>query len=172
MGLNVQQSTSSLVCFTAITLQLLMSGCTTYMGQTSFSNVPVNPPTVLTDPLVKMETLPYDGQLYAASLSPTGSMRPTLHDYDLVLYSKGVEFSSIEVGDIILFQNPEDHNDDISLVCHRVIYRTKSNLITKGDNNPTMDPFRVREDTFYGKLVGVIRGPELPAFVTTVAATL
>lgn len=169
MGSNIQQSTNTLICFTAITLQLFLSGCATRLAQVSYSEVPVNPPAVLTDPQVKMNTLPFDGRLYAASLAPTGSMKPTLHDHDLVLYTKNFEFDSIEVGDIILFRNPENRHDD-SLVCHRVVYRTKSNLTTKGDNNPVMDPFRVGKDILYGKLVGVVRGSELPVPVTTVAA--
>ena len=158
------------VCFAAIAMQLLLSGCATRSLETSFSDVPINPPAVLTDPTVEMTTLPYEGKLYAASLAPTGSMRPTLLDHDLILYEKGIDFASIEIGDIVLYHNPEKHNGEDTLVCHRVIYRTRSSLTTKGDNNPSMDPFRVEENMLYGKLVGVIRGDGLPAALTTVAA--
>ena len=158
------------VCLAAIAMQLLLSGCATRSLETSFSNVPINAPTVLIDPTQEMTTLPFDGKLYAASLAPTGSMRPTLLDYDLILYAKGIDFASIEIGDIVLYRNPEKRGDEDTLICHRVIYRTRSSLTTKGDNNPAMDPFRVEEDMLYGKLVGVVRGDGLPAAIMTVAA--
>ena len=158
------------VCFAAIAMQLLVSGCATRSLEISFSNVPINPPAVLIDPTKEMSTLPFEGKLYAASLAPTGSMKPTLLDHDLILYAKGIDFANIKIGDIVLYHNPEKRNGKDTLVCHRVIYRTRSSLTTKGDNNPAMDPFRVEEDMLYGKLVGVVRGEGLPAAIMTVAA--
>lgn len=170
MELNIRQAICRSACFLAITIQLLLSGCATRSLQSSFFEVPVNPPAVLTEPGTEIATLPYDGRLYAASLAPTGSMRPTLLDNDLILYAKGIDFASVKVGDIVLFHNPENRKGEDTLVCHRVVYRTRTNLVTKGDNNPAMDPFRVEEKMLYGKLVGVVRGPELPAAIMTVAA--
>ena len=170
MDSNIRQVICRSACLVVITTQLLLSGCATRSIQTSFSEVPVNPPAALTEPGAELNTFPHDGRLYAASLAPTGSMRPTLLDHDLILYAKGIDFASIQVGDIVLFHSPENRYGDNTLVCHRVVYRTRTNLVTKGDNNPAMDPYRVEESMLYGKLVGVVRGPDLPAAIMTVAA--
>lgn len=160
----------SLLCLAVISLQLFLTGCVTHSGKTSYSEVPINSPMVLTDSSADLETFPYVGQLYAGTLAPTGSMRPTLHDHDLILYTKDTSFGSIQVGDIILYRNTHDNKNDESLICHRVVYKTRSHLNTKGDNNLEIDPVRIRQKNIYGKLVGVIRGHGLPEPVTTTVA--
>ena len=145
----------------AIALQLALVGCVTHGIQASYPAVPVNQNDVMENPLVELKTLPYEGVLYAAKLAPTGSMRPTLNDHDLILYTKMAAFESIQTGDIVLFRNPDSCSKKDSLVCHRVVYRTGSFLRTKGDNNPANDPFLVKKEFFYGKLVGVIRSDDV-----------
>ena len=60
------------------------------------------------------------------------SMYPLLLDGD-ILYLKKVKFSKIKVNDIITAK------DSSRYFTHRVIYKGKNYLITKGDNNSVTD---------------------------------
>lgn len=67
------------------------------------------------------------------TLSSSGnSMLPLLRTGDLVYYKK-CSFQSIRINDILLI------NKRRKLFTHRVIYKTDSYIITKGDNNSTSD---------------------------------
>jgi len=61
----------------AIVLQLALVGCVTRGIQASYPAVPVNPRDASISPLVPLDTLPYEGNLFGALLAPTGSMRTT-----------------------------------------------------------------------------------------------
>lgn len=73
----------------------------------------------------------------------TGSMVPTMPVGSLVI-AKAVPASSVEVGDVITFQRPGDSS---STITHRVIrirtVRGERLYSTKGDANPTADPWQV-----------------------------
>jgi signal peptidase I len=74
--------------------------------------------------LLHLKTLP---------LKSTGqSMLPILRPNDIV-YFKKTPFLKIKVNDLIIFKKKNQ------LITHRVIYKTKKYLITKGDNNPNSD---------------------------------
>ncbi len=60
------------------------------------------------------------------------SMYPLLLDGD-ILYLKKIKFSKIRVNDIITAK------DSIRYFTHRVIYKGKNYVVTKGDNNPITD---------------------------------
>lgn len=55
------------------------------------------------------------------------SMLPILQENDIV-YFKKIPFSKIKVNDLIVFYQKKQ------IICHRVIYKNKNYLITKGDN--------------------------------------
>ncbi len=89
----------------------------------------------------------------------SGSMIPTLEVYDLLVISAREEFTSIEPGDIIVYNRPSDHN---RVIVHRivsVIDEDPYTLRAKGDNNPASMPgtdFPITEEEYLGKVVTVI----------------
>ena len=82
----------------------------------------------------------------------SGSMRPTLEVGDLVII-QGTPASSIQVGDIIVFDSPEG-----SLTIHRVtrIQTLQNGTIlfkTKGDANPSEDADWIPEQSVHGRVI-------------------
>ncbi len=77
-------------------------------------------------------------------------MWPILHDED-VIYFRKVNFSKIIINDIICFK------DKKHLVTHRVIYKSKNFVITKGDNNPVSDG-KIKKERILGRIYSVKRG--------------
>jgi signal peptidase I len=75
---------------------------------------------------------------------PTISMLPTLEVGDLVVVHS-VPYSSIQVGDVIVFDKPDPSGVCTSaseVIVHRVVNKTSSGLITQGDDrltNPSPD---------------------------------
>lgn len=90
----------------------------------------------------------------------TASMEPTINVGDLI-YVKGIAPSDIEVGDIITFVPPRDSIKG-TLITHRVIeIRYDTNEIyfkTKGDNNPSMDPWTVTSQDVVGVQTALVPG--------------
>lgn len=88
---------------------------------------------------------------------PSTSMVPTLNVGDIVIV-KGVDANTITVGTIIIFRSPSGSID----IIHRVIGITKEGdklyFETKGDHNPSPDPWLpgVPEENVKGVLVGKI----------------
>ena len=75
------------------------------------------------------------------------SMVPTLEVGDLVI-AQSVPFSSIHVGQVIIYERPTDlgtcPNPEQLTIVHRVVNETSSGLITQGDDratNPQPDPW-------------------------------
>ncbi len=87
----------------------------------------------------------------------SNSMYPTLKINDIIVV-KNVPIDDIQIGDIIVFKSPLNPQTPI---VHRVINiiedvgGTKI-FITKGDNNPTPDPWTVSEDLILGKVIYVV----------------
>lgn len=87
------------------------------------------------------------------------SMSPTIDYGDAVMVYKS-SFDSLDVGDIIVFEDPR--GVPLTIV-HRVV-AVESNesiryLLTKGDNdvtNPTVDPWQVTEDDYISKVVVIV----------------
>jgi len=77
------------------------------------------------------------------------SMMPILQDGDVVSIQK-VSLESLRINDIICFRQKN------RLVTHRVVYKTKSYVITKGDNNPVSDG-KILKNKILGKISAIER---------------
>ncbi len=111
----------------------------------------------------------------------TGSMEPSINPGDLI-YVKGVPADEIQVNDIITFRPPRDYVRG-TLITHRVIdIQYDSNEIyfkTKGDNNPSVDPWTVTSQDLVGRQTAILPNVgsfflwiKTPAGLATMAAAL
>jgi len=86
----------------------------------------------------------------------SGSMIPELEVYDVLIVQGHEPFEDLEIGDIIVFNRPSDHN---RVIVHRVVSVTDDDPITlrtKGDANPASIPgtdFPITEEEYIGKVV-------------------
>ena len=86
----------------------------------------------------------------------SGSMTPELQVYDVLIVQGHEPFEDIEIGDIIVFDRPSDHN---RVIVHRVVSIIDDDPITlrtKGDSNPASIPgtdFPITEEEYIGKVV-------------------
>ena len=86
-------------------------------------------------------------------------MVPELLVYDVLIVQGHEPFEDIEVGDIIVFDRPSDHD---RVIVHRVasiIDDDPKTLRTKGDANPASIPgtdFPITEEEYIGKVVFVV----------------
>jgi signal peptidase len=86
----------------------------------------------------------------------SGSMIPELLVYDVLVVQGHEPFEDIEIGDIIVFNRPSDHN---RVIVHRVasiIDDEPKTVRTKGDANPASIPgtdFPITEEEYIGKVV-------------------
>ena len=102
----------------------------------------------------------------------SGSMIPVLEVYDVLIVNGNVPFEEIQVGDIIVFNRPSDHN---RVIVHRVETilddRPESKTIrTKGDANPISIPgtdYPITDEEYIGKVFYVI--PQV-GYVTRILA--
>ena len=103
----------------------------------------------------------------------SGSMMPTLDVGDLIIVRGGLNVSDIvagyETGDIIVFNKPNNPDD---LIVHRAVNISDNAgtpyIVTKGDNNPSSDPWRVYDSNLVGKIVWSIPYlGHIPLFVRT-----
>ncbi|AJM91812.1 signal peptidase I [Nitrosopumilus piranensis] len=85
----------------------------------------------------------------------SGSMIPVLEVYDVLIVQGHEPFEEIEVGDIIVFNRPSDHN---RVIVHRVasiLDDDPRTIRTKGDANPASIPgtdFPITEKEYIGKV--------------------
>jgi len=85
----------------------------------------------------------------------SGSMIPVLEVYDVLIVQGHVPFEDIEIGDIIVFNRPSDHN---RVIVHRVVSIIDDDpktLRTQGDANPASIPgtdFPITEEEYIGKV--------------------
>jgi signal peptidase I len=90
---------------------------------------------------------------------PTGSMRPTVQDYDYVIIIPPSEqpYDSIEEGDIVMYK-AEWTTQDIP-VLHRAVTKDRWGWIMKGDNpnNSYENKSRVTAQNYLGKLHSIYR---------------
>ena len=98
-----------------------------------------------------IESLVGDGARYIAYTGP--SMNPTLAEPDL-LEVRPYEDRSIRPGDVVYYQSPRSEH----LVAHRVVQVTPDGIRTRGDNNSTDDPCRLRPSDVLGQVVSAQRG--------------
>ena len=89
----------------------------------------------------------------------SGSMIPVLQVYDVLVVQGHEPFEDIEIGDIIVFNRPSDHN---RVIVHRVasiIDEDPKTIRTKGDANPASIPgtdFPITEEEYIGKVAYII----------------
>jgi signal peptidase len=89
----------------------------------------------------------------------SGSMIPVLEVYDVLVVQGHEPFENIQVGDIIVFNRPSDHN---RVIVHRVasiIDDEPKTIRTKGDANPASIPgtdFPITEEEYIGKVAYVV----------------
>ena len=85
----------------------------------------------------------------------SGSMIPALEVYDVLMVSGHEPFDELEIGDIIVFDRPSDHN---RVIVHRVasiLDEDPRTIRTKGDANPASIPgtdFPITEEEYIGKV--------------------
>jgi len=77
----------------------------------------------------------------------SGSMVPTIGVGDVVLVKLG---SSVRVGDVIAYRWGDE------VVVHRVIKVVRGGFVTKGDANPSPDPFVVKPSWVLGRVVATV----------------
>ena len=86
----------------------------------------------------------------------SGSMIPVLEVYDVLIVQGHDPFEEVEIGDIIVFNRPSDHN---RVIVHRVVSIIDENpktIRTQGDANPASIPgtdFPISEEEYIGKVV-------------------
>jgi signal peptidase len=89
----------------------------------------------------------------------SGSMIPVLEVYDVLIVQGHEPFEDIQVGDIIVFDRPSDHN---RVIVHRVvsiIQEDPKTIRTQGDANPASIPgtdFPITEEEYIGKVAHVL----------------
>ncbi len=89
----------------------------------------------------------------------SGSMIPELEVYDVLIVQGHEPFEDLEIGDIIVFNRPSDHN---RVIVHRVVSVTDDDPITlrtKGDSNPASIPgtdYPITQEEYLGKVVYTI----------------
>lgn len=78
----------------------------------------------------------------------SGSMEPNI-PVGSIVYTKGIDFEKLEVGDVISYQLSED-----TMVTHRInsINAEQKTIITKGDANDKVDGAEVQENQIIGKV--------------------
>ena len=85
----------------------------------------------------------------------SGSMIPVLKVYDVLIVSGHEPFEEIEIGDIIVFDRPSDHN---RVIVHRVvsiISEDPKTIRTQGDANSGSIPgtdYPITEEEYIGKV--------------------
>ena len=98
----------------------------------------------------------------------SGSMIPVLQVYDIIVIQGHDPFEEVEIGDIIVFDRPSDHN---RVIVHRVVSITNEDpktIRTQGDANPASIPgtdFPITEEEYIGKVAYII--PQL-GYVTQI----
>jgi len=90
------------------------------------------------------------GTEYPLAVVEGNSMNPTYFDGDLLII-RGVPPETIAVGTVIVFHSPNEYD---RFIVHRVKETIELNgqtsFVTKGDNNWTVDPWRVPEQNVVG----------------------
>ncbi len=86
----------------------------------------------------------------------SGSMIPELKVYDVLIVQGHEPFEDIEIGDVIVFNRPSDHN---RVIVHRVVSiidESPKTIRTQGDANPASIPgtdFPITAEEYIGKVV-------------------
>ena len=84
----------------------------------------------------------------------SGSMEPEIPTYSYCLISTRYDYDSLQVGDVIVYDRPNDHLQ----VVHRIIAILDEGIITKGDANATDDGILLTAADITGVCLGHVPG--------------
>jgi len=89
----------------------------------------------------------------------SGSMIPALEVYDIIVIQGHQPFEEVEVGDIIVFDRPSDHNRVIVHRVESILSEDPLTVRTQGDANPSFirgTDYPITEEEYIGKVAYVI----------------
>ena len=89
----------------------------------------------------------------------SGSMIPVLQVYDIIVIQGHEPFEEIQVGDIIVFDRPSDHNRVIVHRVESILNEEPKTIRTQGDANPTWirgTDYPITEEEYIGKVAYII----------------
>ena len=93
---------------------------------------------------------------YWSYMLDSNSMDPLLDEGTTIITIKPQNYNEISVGDIIVFKsNFSEYN-----IVHRIVAiandKEGNYFVTKGDNNPSEDPIKVRFEQIVAVVVGIL----------------
>ena len=89
----------------------------------------------------------------------SGSMIPALQVYDIIVIQGHQPFEEVQVGDIIVFDRPSDHNRVIVHRVESILSEDPLTVRTQGDANPTWirgTDYPITEEEYIGKVAYII----------------
>jgi len=89
----------------------------------------------------------------------SGSMIPALEVYDIIVIQGHEPFEEVQVGDIIVFDRPSDHNRVIVHRVESILSEDPYTVRTQGDANPSFirgTDYPITEEEYIGKVAYVI----------------
>ena len=89
----------------------------------------------------------------------SGSMIPVLEVYDIIVIQGHDPFEEVQVGDIIVFDRPSDHNRVIVHRVESILNEEPFTVRTQGDANPSFirgTDYPITEEEYIGKVAYVI----------------
>lgn len=98
--------------------------------------------------------VPYADTIQVFEATASGSMLPLLYNGSKTIIIRPLE-EDIMVGDIVVYKD----NDGTNII-HRLVnkgYDEKGTYyMTKGDNNPSLDPYLIRYENIEGVVIGIL----------------
>ena len=89
----------------------------------------------------------------------SGSMIPVLQVYDIIVIQGHEPFEEVQVGDIIVFDRPSDHNRVIVHRVESILSEDPLTVRTQGDANPSFirgTDYPITEEEYIGKVAYII----------------
>jgi len=89
----------------------------------------------------------------------SGSMIPALQVYDIIVIQGHEPFQEVQVGDIIVFDRPSDHNRVIVHRVESILSEDPLTVRTQGDANPSFirgTDYPITEEEYIGKVAYII----------------
>ena len=89
----------------------------------------------------------------------SGSMIPALQVYDIIVIQGHEPFEKVQVGDIIVFDRPSDHNRVIVHRVESILSEDPLTVRTQGDANPSFirgTDYPITEEEYIGKVAYII----------------
>ena len=88
----------------------------------------------------------------------SGSMEPNIMTGGFAVFRE-TDPEKLEVGDIVVFRNPDFGGGENTLYCHRIVSVSEDGMLgTRGDNNDATDLYRTPVGDVVGRVVYVFNG--------------